>query len=577
MKKHIFGFLLFCLMLNSLAFSEDGIEESKVENGIEESFESSGNESSENKTSEDKEHSKETPKYEKQLETTEENELNVFISEGYPMLHPHVSYNADEAQLLTALCEGLFIYDPLTLEPIGGIAESWKVTVGRTWRFNIRENAKFENGDAITAYTFKEAWLNLLSPELNCPYASLLDCIDGVADWRLGKLKNKNQIGIQVESERVLTVYTASPCQYLPLILCHHAFSAVHPSQLKDVARLLSKKEFKEVNDVFIPISSGPFKVNNITEDKILLDKNMKYWDESFVRLSKITAYLKLKDDDASYKFNLGELDWINKASVVKDVADKGTVHVSAMFSTEYFFFKTEKGASADEKIREALLLAIPYEKLRNQYLIPASTLVFPLTEYPRVQGIDEFNIYKAKAIMEKIKLNEKNKKIVAIFPENTYYESLIKILDEAWTPLGFVVETKKYSSKEYYEAIKKPGYNLAVLSWIADFADPTSFLEMFRPDSNINYTAWNSSEYENLLRLANAEDDVKNRYKKLAEVEQLLLNSHLIIPLSHNPSINVVDLYSVAGWYPNAINIHPFKFIKFKKNKALPGIAIVF
>ena len=185
MKKHIFGFLLFCLMLNSLAFSEDGIEESKVENGIEESFESTGNESSENKTSEDKEHSKETPKYEKQLETTEENELNVFISEGYPMLHPHVSYNADEAQLLTALCEGLFIYDPLTLEPIGGIAESWKVTGGRTWRFNIRENAKFENGDAITAYTFKEAWLNLLSPELNCPYASLLDCIDCVADWRL--------------------------------------------------------------------------------------------------------------------------------------------------------------------------------------------------------------------------------------------------------------------------------------------------------------------------------------------------------------------------------------------------------
>ena len=113
---------------------------------------------------------------------------------------------------------------------------------------------------------------------------------------------------------------------------------------------------------------------------------------------------------------------------------------------------------------------------------------------------------------MEKIKLNDKNKKIVVIFPKDTYYESLVKILEEAWSPLGFVLETKIYSPKEYYEAIKKPGYNLAVLSWIADFADPTSFLEMFRPDSNINYTAWNSSEYENLLRLANAEDDVKNR-----------------------------------------------------------------
>ena len=241
MKKCVFVFLLFCSVLSVFA-------EKTAENTIPE--DTSTTETEKSKDFNDESPQKEENKANEKIAETEEQEkdFNMFISEGFPMLHPHVSYNADEAQLLTALCEGLFIYDPLTLEPIGGIAESWKVTGGRTWRFNIRENAKFENGDAITAITFKEAWLNLLSPDLGCPYASLLDCIDGVADWRLGKLKNKNQIGIQVESERVLTVYTTSPCQYLPLILCHHAFSAVHPSQLKDVARLLSKKEFKEVN-----------------------------------------------------------------------------------------------------------------------------------------------------------------------------------------------------------------------------------------------------------------------------------------------------------------------------------------
>ncbi|MGP1438354.1 MAG: peptide ABC transporter substrate-binding protein [Treponema sp.] len=567
MKKCFVVFFLFCFVLNFRVFSENVND--NLKNDMEIAPNSPKSEAIQKEENYENEKSLETEEYEK--------DFNMFISEGFPMLHPHVSYNADEAQLLTALCEGLFIYDPLTLEPIGGIAESWKVTGGRTWRFNIRENAKFENGDAITAATFKDAWFNLLSPELNCPYASLLDCIDGVSDWRAGKLKNKNQIGIQVESERVLTVYTTSPCQYLPLILCHHAFSAVHPSQLKDVARLLSKKEFTKANDVFKPISSGPFKISEINESEITLDKNMEYWDESFVRLNKIKAYLNLKDDAASYKFNLGELDWLNKASVVKDIADKATVHVGAMFSTEYFFFRTDKGSTSDEKIREALLLSIPYEKLRAQYLIPATTLVFPLAEYPRVQGVDEYNIYKAKNLMENIKLDDKNKRIVIIFPENTYYDSLIKILEDAWTPLGFVVETKKYTHQEYYEAIKKPCYNLAVLSWIADFADPTSFLEMFRPGSNINYTSWNNTEYESLIRLANAEDEIKLRYKKLAEVEQLLLNSHILIPLSHNPSINVIDLYSVAGWYPNAINIHPFKFIKFKKNKALPGVAFAF
>ena len=502
-------------------------------------------------------------------------EFNIFISDGIPLLHPHLSFNADEAQLLSALYEGLFIYDPKTLEPIGGIAESWKVSGGRTWRFTLRKDAKFENGDAITAETFKASWLNLLSPSLKCPYASLLDCIDGVADWRQGKLKNKNQIGIQVESEYELTVYTTAPCQYLPLILCHHAFSAVHPSQLVAVANLMKKKEFKKVSEAFKPISSGAFKVQDWSEEKIVFEKNEKYWDEDDVKLTRITAFTKMKEEDASYKFNLGELHWTNNASVIKDVVDKETIHVGAMFATEYFYFRLDTEATKNEKIREALLLAIPYEKLRSQYLIPATTLVFPLPDYPRVQGIDEYNVYKAKNILEGVQLNDRNKKIKIIFPESTYYDSLAKILKEAWEKLGFVVEYKSYAPNEYYVAINKTGYSVAPLSWIADFADPTSFLEMFRSDSSLNNTMWKSVEYENLLRLAASEADARNRYKKLSEAEGLLLDSNVIIPLSHNPSVNVIDLYQISGWYPNAINIHPFKFIKIKKAKAVQNVAI--
>ena len=175
---------------------------------------------------------------------------------------------------------------------------------------------------------------------------------------------------------------------------------------------------------------------------------------------------------------------------------------------------------------------------------------------------------------MEGVTLNDKNKKIKIIFPESTYYDSLAKILKEAWEKLGFIVEYKSYNSSGYYEALKKTGYSLAPLSWIADFADPTSFLEMFRSDSTLNNTLWKSTEYENLLRLANSEADARNRYKKLSEAESLLLDSNIIIPLSHNPSVNVIDLYQISGWYPNAINIHPFKFIKIKKAKAVQNIA---
>ena len=570
MKKYLKIFLFTLLVFFTFQISINAEEEADISDIIEEKDEKENPQEDE----EDSEHKIEEKKESQEKEETEE--FNVFISEGIPLLHPHVSYNADEAQLISATCEGLFIYDPKTLEPIGGIAESWKVSGGRTWRFKLRENAKFENGDAITAKTFKDSWLNLLSPALNCPYASLLDCIDGVADWRCGKLKNKNQIGIQVESEYVLTVYTVAPCQYLPLVLCHHAFGAVHPSQLGDVAKLMTKKEFKNAKEAFKPISSGPFKIEEWDDEKIVFSKNVEYWDAKYVKISKITAYTKISDEDASYKFNIGTLHWINGAALIKDIVDKEAVHVGAMFATEYFFFRLGSETTKNEKIREALLLSIPYDKLRAQYLIPASTLVFPLPDYPRIQGVDEYNIYKAQNIMEGITLTEKNKKIKIIFPESTYYDSLATILEEAWSKIGFIVEKKAYAQKEYYEALKKDGYNVAPLSWIADFADPTSFLEMFRSDSTLNHTLWKNSDYENLIKLANAEAELRNRYKKLSEAEELLLDSHILIPLSHNPSINVIDLYQISGWYPNAINIHPFKFIKIKKPKITPGIAKV-
>lgn len=201
MRKYckIFLFMIFCFV-NTVGLFTENINEKEEKQEVQPK--ENDIELNENKEKENKEKENSEDQGDIELEKTEmenEKDFNICISDSIPMLHPHISYNADEAQLLTALYEGLFVYDPKTLEPIGGIAESWKVTGGRTWRFILRENAKFENGDAITATTFKDSWLNLLSPELNCPYASLLDCIDGVSDWRNGKLKNKNQIGIQVD------------------------------------------------------------------------------------------------------------------------------------------------------------------------------------------------------------------------------------------------------------------------------------------------------------------------------------------------------------------------------------------
>ncbi len=500
-------------------------------------------------------------------------ELQICISDGIPMLHPHVSFNADEAQMLTALYEGLFTYDPYTLQAVPALAEKWKVTGGRTWRFTIRKDAKFSNGEQITAQSIADSWFNLITPNADYQYASLLDCIDGVRDYRTGKLKSKNQVGIKVASEYELVVYTNSPSEHLPNILCHHAFSVVHKSQLKDAKKFKNITSISSSRKAFKPISSGAYKIRKFTDSSLFLVKNENYWDANSVKIPAIIMHLSLSATQAAKKFNLGEIDWLARADVIEKIGERRYINIDPIFATEFFFFKTSSANVKNLELRKALLLAIPYKKLRDGYGIPASTLIFPLAGYPSIEGIEEYNIYKAKEMIEALELKDEEKIITIKIPEAQYYKELVAILSEAWEKIGISVAVKEFSFADYYDELKPADYNIGIISWIGDFADPLAFLEMFRPKSTLNDSSWENKEFEQKLRIAGSEKKIKKRYEQLSQAEKILLDNAVIIPLSHNTSVNILDTFSLNGWYPNAIDIHPFKSMKFVKPQPLPGV----
>nr|WP_080612143.1 MULTISPECIES: peptide ABC transporter substrate-binding protein [Treponema] len=500
-------------------------------------------------------------------------ELNISITSGIPMLHPHTAFDAGEAQILTALCEGLFVYDPYTLQPVPALAEKYSVSGGRTWRFTIRKDAKFENGKPITAQTFVDSWLNLLNPAGNHPYASLLDCIDGAADYRNGKLKNKNQVGIKAESGQVLLITTNTEIEHLPNILCHHAFSAVEASQLEAALKFSNIERIEKLRDSFKPISSGAYKIKKFSEKELILVKNENYWDKDNVQIPQINLFLDLSKEEAIEKFNIGKIHWLSRSDVISKIGDQRCVNIDPLFATDYFFFKTSSPNIKDAEFRKALLLAVPYEELRNGYPIKAETLIFPLAGYPKIQGVNEYNLQKAQEIINKLNLNEEQKKVVIKIPENTYYQELAEILSAAWSKIGVKTEVKLISLNAYYNSLKSNDYDLGTITWIGDFADPLAFLEMFRPNSNLNDSDWKNQEFERIILKSHAEKDFKKRYEMLSKAEELLLGESVIIPISYRLSVNIIDIYSIGGWYSNAIDIHPFKFIKFIKPQPVPGL----
>lgn len=469
-------------------------------------------------------------------------------------LDPQTSSYANEAQILSGLYEGLFSYHPRTLEPVPAIAESYKISRDKKrWTFKIRQNAKFSNDEEINAFTVRSNWISLLKNQA-APYASLLDCIKNAEDFRNGKA-SEDDLGIKARDNQTLVVTLKSPTAHFARILCHHAFS-------------VSKTQSGE-NDF-----SGAFKIASKSEKQIVLEKNENYWDAKNVYLPKIT--INASDDIAenSYSFNTGSVNWVSSMFDASKLINKNSIRLTAIFGTEYLFFGCKNKPWNLPEFRAALMNAVPWEALRKLSLMPATTLIYPLAGYPKVEGYSETSLEDAEDMMAEARKNNgysETEKIPLVFGVPANSERLAKIagiLEEAFKPLNVELKIQTTPEDRYIESISGWNADLFSYSWIGDFADPIAFLELFRGGSTLNPTRYNNEKFNKLLDDSALETDSSVHYKLLAQAEQLLLDEGEVIPISHSLSFHAINLNEVGGWYVNALDIHPFKYLYFKEDK---------
>ncbi|MDR1986548.1 MAG: peptide ABC transporter substrate-binding protein [Treponema sp.] len=492
-------------------------------------------------------------------------QLTVTFSSGDLELDFRKSYLAYEAQLFTGLYEGLFSYHPVTMEPVPGLAAQWEVSEDKTqWTFTIREHAKYWNGDTVRAEDFRAAWISLLDPSANSPYSSLFDIIQGARDYRTGRLRDPRRIGIRADDERTLVVQLNTPASFFPSMLCHHSFSPIHPS-------MLNQPDWSQV----IPVSNGPFYIEDHTLDRMVLAKNELYWGAKNVSLNKIILKFTEDGDEATALWNSGEARWISGEVNLETLTDRSGIMVNPMFATHYYFIRSAEKPWNDHRIRRALSLALPWEQIREGHLLPAKTLIYPIPGYPQVKGVDSTDMEEAQRLLAE-----------AGFPKGVGLPDLVikltpspeasrvgALMAGVWMEkLGVPVKITVIPYNQYFQSLKQNDYAVGFSTWIGDFADPYTFLQMWRRDSNLNDAQYNDTDYEHLMDKSMTEDGEK-RWATLAEAEKLLLDRGTVLPISYSPAINIVDTDELDGWFPNALDIHPFKYLSFKAYKPLPGV----
>lgn len=470
-------------------------------------------------------------------------------------LNPHTAAYSAEAQILTGLYEGLFSYDPVTLEPENALVERFKVSRDKKrWTFILKSGLVFSDGSAITAEDVKRSWLSLLANPA-APYASLLDIAAGAKEFRLGKT-GAESVGITVQGPTVLSVKLTAPSPHLHKILCMPAFAVV--PQKKDVY-------------------SGAFTLVSRSADEFVLTKNARYHDAERVLLEKITFLVRDDGAENAFAFNTGAAQWLNSSVDMDRLIDKDTIHLSAEFATEYLFFKMSGGVWDNPDLRASLLEAVPWDELRKDVFVKAENFVYPLNGYPRPDGYVYTDAEQAAVLMKEARkaagiADGKTLKITfAVNGERTKAQAAL--LKEAWKALGVELTVKELPAERYLSLMENDDSDIFSYTWIGDFADPLAFLELYRSSSTLNVSGWRDAEFDSLLAKA-AEAGGDERIKLLAQAEQRLLDEALVLPIQHPVSRSIIDLNAVGGWTANSFDIHPLKYLFRRETKPkLPNV----
>ena len=482
-------------------------------------------------------------------------------------LDPLHTFSTTEAQLFTAVYEGLVAYDPITLNPVAGQAERWEISRDRTtYTFHLRPDARFSNGDPLHAEDFRASWLRILDPGAAAEYSFLFDVIEGVAEYRSGAVDDPRRVGIRAVSDRVLEVELAEPADHFLKVLAHHSFSAIHPSYLGAL-------NWDRAGQL---IGNGPFRVTSWTERELALERNEHYWGRTQVELERVVIRFFDEPEAVTRGFLEGDIHWANTWANDRQLSPY--VVANPLFATTYFYFRSDREPFDDERVRHGLALLLPWDELRNssQMFFPSDVLVPDIADYPEVAGIRERDERRGLRLLDQAGF-ARGRGLPAISIKVAAGSAAVPVAElmrDTWQGLlGVEVTVQEFRYRDLLEEIRGGDFTLAHQTWVGDFADPLTFLQMWMRSSNLNDARYLSRQYDRAvqraLRAAGAQ-----RLQALAQAEEMLLEEAVILPISHMVAFNLVNRGRVDGWFPNALDIHPFRFIRFRAVQGPRGVA---
>ncbi|MBW9308247.1 peptide ABC transporter substrate-binding protein [Lactobacillus delbrueckii] len=493
---------------------------------------------------------------------------------------PSLTTDSTSFQALLNTQEGLYRLDKKQ-KPQLALAKSAKVTDGgKTYTFVLRD-AKWSNGQAITANDFVYSYRRSLNPKTKSSMAFYLYQIVNAEAINAGK-KPVSSLGVKALSKNKLQIKLVRPVSYFKLLL---AFPLFFPENQQFIEKVGSKYG----TAAKYTISSGPFKLTKWTgsNKQFTLVKNQNYWDKKNVKLDKVNETIS---ETSSTAYNLYQAVKLDETYLtgeqVKANKGKSTFYGRPASAIQRLELNRKKVKAFNNfNIRRALSLAIDRESLAK---VLSDGSVAAKGFVPSGMGNNPTTgeaFYKEAYVKEAVSYNLKEaKKYLA----KGYKELGIKSLNlnltvsdtDSAKQVGEFLQSKlgelpgvkiTVTTLPYTTLISRQStgnYQLTIKNWQAILGDPINFLDVFEKDSSYNTSGFASSKYDQLLN--EAENVYGNkpvqRWKRLVAAEKLLMNEQGTIPLIQTAKPQLVQSYVKNVSY-NPLGIpYDFKLVYIKK-----------
>jgi oligopeptide transport system substrate-binding protein len=488
-------------------------------------------------------------------------------------LDPQILTGVPEANIAYDLYEGLTTLDDHG-NPTGGVAKSWDISDdGKVYTFHLRDDAKWSNGQPITADDVVYTLRRIVDPKTNAEYAYIYSPIVNADEITSGKEKDLTKLGVVAVDPHTVKVTLKASTPYFVGLLAHTSSEIVN----KEVVEKYGDQWTRPGHS----LSSGAYMIQEWKpQSVVVLVKNPYFHDAANVKIDRVNYYPTEDIDEEFKRFRAGELDitYTVPSSQIKVAKSKykDEFHNAAYFGTYFYAINMDKAPlGQSQKLRDALSMAIDRDAIVGK-ILGAGQLAAYSWMPPGLPGYEQQKvafaslpmkerIAKAKEILKEAGYGpDKPLQVEILYNTQEDHKKIAIAVAAMWKPLGVQAKLVNQEWKVYLQT-RKHNYQVARAAWIGDYLDPSDFMEQYLSDAgDSNFLHYNNKEYDDLLHKAAAEPDQAARMKLFQQAEKIFLTDEPLIPIYHYVNLHMNNP-KLTGWYDNLLGYNLTRYLAFK------------